>query len=57
MLSRGQDGLWTFQNVRNGKFLSIEEFDTKDGDPVIAKHSDTQACRWSIIPEDNMSFR
>ena len=57
MVSRGQDGLWTLQNVRNGKFLSIEKFNAKDGDPVIAKYNDTQACRWSIIPEDSMSFR
>jgi len=29
----------------------------KDGDPVTAKPSGSQACRWSIIPEDSMSFR
>lgn len=57
MLFRGQDGLWTLQNARNGKFLSIQEFNEEGGDAVIAKHGDTQACRWSIIPEDSISFR
>lgn len=57
MLSRGQDGLWTLQNARNGKFLSIQGLNTNDGDAVIAKHGDSQVCRWSIIPEDSMSFR
>jgi len=57
ILSRGRDGLWTLQNVRNGKFLCIEGPKAKGGDPVSAKDSDTHACRWSIIPEDRMSFR
>jgi len=57
MLSQSRDGLWTLQNVRNGRFLSVEKFDAKDGDPVLAKRGETQMCRWSIIPEDSMSFR
>lgn len=57
MLSQDRDGLWTLQNVRNGKFLCIETPHTRDGDPVTAKQGDNQMCRWSIIPEDNMSFR
>ena len=57
MLSQTQDGLWTLQNVRNGKFLCIEGLDQKDGDPVIARHDNTEVCLWSIIPEDSMSFQ
>ena len=57
MISQGRDGLWTLQNVRNGKFLSIETPQTKDGDPVTAKQSGGQMCRWSIVPEDSISFR
>ena len=57
MLSRGRDGLWTLQNVSSGKFLCIGTPNTKDGDPVIAKHGGGQVCRWSIVPEDTMSFR
>ena len=57
MVYQGRDGLWTLRNVRNGKFLCVETLHTKDGDPVIAKHCGSQVCRWSIIPEDGMSFR
>ena len=57
MLSQNRSGLWTLQNVKNGKFLCLEKLNTADGDPVVAKHGDTQVCRWSIIPEDCMSFR
>ncbi|KAF9647679.1 hypothetical protein BDM02DRAFT_3270055 [Thelephora ganbajun] len=57
MLSQSRDGLWTLQNVRNGKFLCIGGPNTKDGDPVVAKHGDGQVYHWSIVPEDSMSFR
>jgi len=57
MLSRGRDGLWTLQNVINGKFLCAENLDTKGGVLVTAQRDNTQVCRWSITPEDRMSFR
>ncbi|KAF9781776.1 hypothetical protein BJ322DRAFT_243914 [Thelephora terrestris] len=57
MLSQSRDGLWTLQNVGNGGFLCIKSLHTNDGDPVVAKHGDDEACRWFIIPEDSMSFR
>lgn len=57
MLSQGQDGLWTLQNIGNGKFLCMKSLHTKDGDSVVAKHGDDRMCRWFLVPEDSMSFR
>ena len=57
MLSQGQDGLWTLQNIGNGKFLCMKSLHTKDGDSVVAKHGDDRICRWFLVPEDSMSFR